>query len=166
MSEVKNPAVEGDISSGENTAEIIFEGKKYIIYRLKAGKFYEALKIYMDMIKEVTPDKVEDKNAGKQKETDRGEDKGKVKPGEVEVDLKKTLDSMFQSWPKQMVKFIAVCCSSIKDLKEPLTEEKIKEIAYPEEITKAFNVCLKLNNVLANLKNFAAPMGELGVGLK
>ena len=143
----KNPAKQGDISSGKNTAEITLGGKKYIIHRLKAGKFYDALKVYMDMIKEVAPDKVKDK--------------GK----ETEVNLKEVMTSMFQSWPKRMVEFVSICCSGV-DTKEPLTEEKIRKIAYPEEITKTFSVCLTLNNVLDNLKNFATPIGELGVEAK
>ena len=145
MDKVKNPTKDGNISGGKNTAEIIFGDKKYIIHRLKAGKFYNALRVYMDMIKEVAPEKVQDK--GKEKE----------------VNLKKVMDSMFQSWPKKMVEFISICCSNIK---EPLTEEEIRKIAYPEEITNAFATCLKLNKVMENLKNFAAPMGELGVGVK
>jgi len=68
---------------------------------------------------------------------------------------------MFETWPEKMVKFIAVCCSTI-NLEEPLTEKKILEEAYPEQITEAFSACLKLNNVAKNLKNFVAPIGELG----
>jgi len=161
MTEVKNPTKQGDISSGKNTAEIIFGGKKYIINRLKAGKFYKALKVYMDMVKEVTPEEAQPIKPGA-----KPGDKSKDKVKEAPVNIKKVMDSMFQSWPKKMVEFLSICCSTIKDLKEPLTIEKINEIAYPEEITQAFTVCLKLNKITENLKNFAAPMGELGVGIK
>ena len=142
MTKVEEPNKVGDISSGKNTAEITLGDKKYIIHKLKAGKFYDALKVYMDMIREVTP-----KSATPGKET--------------ELDLDKVMNSMFGSWPTGMVKFISICCEGV-DVKEPLTEEKIKKIAYPEEITKTFGICLKLNKVTENLKNFAAPMGELG----
>ena len=143
MDKAKEPTKTGDISGGKTTANIVFGEKAYTIHKLKAGKFYEALKVYMDMIKEVAP-----KTPGSGK-------------GEVEVDFDKLVVSMFKSWPEQMVKFITVCCSSI-DIKEPLTEEIILEKAYPEQITEAFRACLKLNNVAENLKNFVAPIGELG----
>jgi len=90
-------------------------------------------------------------------------------PGkEATVDFDKLIVSMFQSWPDKMVKFIAVCCSTIevKEGDEPLTNESILENAYPEQIPEAFSVCLKLNNVAENLKNFVAPIGELGAGLQ
>lgn len=143
MEKAKEPTKAGNISGGKTTADIVFGEKTYTILKLKAGKFYEALEVYMNMIKEVAP---KTPASGK---------------GEAEVDFDKLVVSMFTSWPEQMVKFITVCCSSI-DIKEPLTEKKIKEEAYPEQVTKAFSVCLKLNNVAANLKNFVAPIGELG----
>ena len=143
MTEVKETIKAGNISSGKTTADITFGETKYTVKKLKAGKFYEALKVYMDMIKEVAP-----------KTPASGE-------GEATVDFDKLVVSMFTSWPEQMVKFIIVCCSSI-EIEEPLTEVKIKDEAYPEQITEAFSICLKLNDVAANLKNFVAPIGELG----
>ena len=143
MTEVKEPTSAGAISSGKNTAEITFGGKSYTIHKLKAGMFYEALKVYMEMIKDIAP---KTPVSGK---------------GEATVDFDKLVISMFKTWPEKMVKFVVVCCATI-DIKEPFTEEKIKEEAYPEEITNAFSTCLKLNNVAENLKNFAAPIGELG----
>jgi len=166
MTEVKSPAEQGDVSSGKDTAEIILGGKKFIIHRLRAGKFYKALKVYMDMIKEVAPEKVKSTVETKNPVERKTPEKGKVKKEKVEeINLKDLITSMFESWPKRMVEFISICCSGV-DIKEPLTEEKIKGLAYPEEITKTFSVCLKLNNVLDNLKNFATPIGELGVKVK
>jgi len=143
MDEKQEPIKTGDISSGKNTIEITIGENKYIMKRLRAGKFYEALKIYMDMIKEVAP---------------KTPDAGK---GEATIDFDKLIVGMFKTWPEKMVEFITVCCSTI-DTEEPLTEKKILEEAYPEQITESFRACLKLNNVAKNLKNFAAPIGELG----
>jgi len=143
MTEGKEPSKTGSISADKNTAEVTFGEKKHIIHRLKAGKFYEALQVYMDMIKEVAPDT--------------------TVPGKSEntVDFDKLVVGMFKTWPQKMVKFIAVCCSTV-DTKNPITEEGIKKEAYPEQITDAFRTCLKLNKVAENLKNFVAPIGELG----
>jgi len=100
----------------------------------------------MDMIKDVAP-------------------KTPVEGGKATVDFDKLIVSMFKSWPEKMVKFITICCSTI-NIKEPLTEKIILEEAYPEQITETFSACLKLNNVAQNLKNFVAPIGELGAGLQ
>ena len=142
----EEPKKNGSISGGKNTAEISFGDKKYTINRLKAGKFYEALQVYMEMIKDIAP------------KTPVSEG------GEVPVDFDKLIVSMFQSWPEKMVKFITVCCSTVENT-EDLTVEKIKLDAYPEEITSAFKVCMELNKVAENLKNFVTPIGDLGAAV-
>ena len=130
--------------SSDNTAKVTFGSKDYTIERLKAGKFYGALKVYMSMVKEVAP------------KTSSGKDQ--------EVDLNQLVTSMFESWPEKTAEFVALCCSTAKleEGAKPLTNEFILENAYPEEISTAFQVCLKLNQVQENLKNFVAPIGELG----
>lgn len=128
--------------SGQQTASISFGETKYTLKKLKAGKFYAALKVYMQMIKEIAP--------------------GAQAPGEeATVDFDKLVVSMFESWPEKMVEFIAICCSTVES-ETPLTKEYILEEAYPEQISEVFETCLKLNNVGANLKNFVAPIGKLG----
>ncbi len=144
MADKIKPKETGVVSSGK-TASVTFGDKEYTIKKLKAGQFYKALKIYMDMIKDIAP------------KTSKGEDS--------EVDLDKLIVTMFQSWPEKMAKFVAVCCVDI-DTKEPFTEERILKVAYPEEITKAFSACLDLNDVAGNLKNFAAPIGKLGANVQ
>jgi len=134
------PLKNGSVSNGENSNKIILGGQEYPIERLKAGKFYAALKVYMDIIRDITQDK--QVSADQKEQT---------------VNLDKLIVSMFQSWPEKMIKFISICSNQ-----EELTEEKIKDIAYPEEITTAFKTCTKLNRVAENLKNFVAPIGELG----
>jgi len=146
MTKVKEPTKTGEVSIGKNTIEIIFGEDKYSIHKLRAGKFYELMQVYMDMIKDVAP-------------------KTPVKGGEATVDFDTLIVTMFKSWPAKMVKFVTICCSTI-NIKEPLTEGKILKEAYPEQITEAFSACLKLNNVAQNLKNFVAPIGELGAAIK
>ena len=151
MAEEK-PVQTGENLSGNNektTAEVTFGETKYTVNKLRAGKFYDALKVYMDMVKDIAPET-------------------QVPGKEATVDFDKLIVSMFQSWPDKMVKFIAVCCSTVevKEGEKPLTEESILENAYPEQIPIAFSICLKLNNVAKNLKNFVAPIGELGAGFQ
>ena len=147
----ENKPIETGKSNGDNKniAEVIFGEKTYKVHKLRAGKFYDALKVYMDMIKDIAP-------------------KTEVSGEEATVDFDKLILSMFQSWPEKVVKFITICCSTveIKEGEEPLTEKTILEEAYPEQIPVAFSICLKLNNVAANLKNFVAPIGELGAGFR
>lgn len=141
MIENNKPAESGGSSIVLNTAEVTFGETKYTIQRLKAGTFYSALKIYMDMIKEVTPKTpISDK-------------------GEATVDFNMALVGMFQTWPDKIIDFIVVCCSMV----EGVNREKIKNESFPEQVTEAFRTCLKLNRVAENLKNFAAPMSEIGV---
>ncbi len=143
MAEVKQPKKTG-VFSGAKSASVIFGDKEYIIKKLRAGNFYKALKVYMDMIQDVAP------------KTSKGKD--------AEIDLDTLIVSMFQSWPEKMVEFIAVCCVDI-DTKNPLIKERILKIAYPEEITKAFAICLDLNDVAGNLKKCAAPIGKRGADI-
>jgi len=150
MAEANKPTKTGEGNSGnKNTAEVIFGDKTYEIHKLRAGKFYAALKVYMEMIKDVAP-------------------KTQVPGEEATVDFDTLIVSMFQSWPEKMVKFIAICCSTveIKEGEDPITKESILENAYPEQIPDMFSICLKLNNVAENLKNFVAPIGELGAGIQ
>jgi len=144
MNEVKEPKKTGTISSGKKTAEVTFGDKKYTIHKLKAGKFYDAMQVYMDIIKEIAPSVPH---------VDSKKEEG--------IDLAKLIVSMFKTWPEKMIGFIVICCSTI-DMEEKITVEFVKEEAYPEEISAAFKVCEKLNNVKDNLKNFVAPMQELG----
>jgi hypothetical protein len=147
MNDIQNKPAETGSSSTENTAEVIFGDSKYTIQRLKAGSFYRALKVYMDMIKDVAPKSpVPDKS-------------------EVTVDFDTILVSMFQTWPDKMIDFITICVETAGG-ETKLTKDKIKEDAYPEQITVAFRTCLQLNKVAENLKNFAAPIGELGAAVQ
>lgn len=129
----------------EVTAKIILGGKDYEIKKLKAGKFYEAQRIFAEILKTV---QIGGENA---KKVPAGQD------GEVTDLAVVNLDQVVKilaDVPTQVAKFVAFCAE--------LEESNVLEIAYPEEINEAFGVCLKLNNVVENLKNFAAPMEKLG----
>jgi hypothetical protein len=146
MSEDEKPTKTGGSSVGENTTELTFGDKKCVIKRLRAGRFYEAVKVCMDILKELSPPV---STEGK---------------GEATVDLEKLVVSMFQTWPEKMIKFISICCSTAEG--EQITEEEIKNNSYPEQVTEAFRTCFKLNRVGENIKNSVAPIQELGAELQ
>jgi len=151
MDEINKPTDEGSVSSTlKNNAEIALGETKYKVFRLKAGRFYEALKIYMELIRET---------ASSTSSSGQGE-------AESKANFDKLIVSMFQTWPEKMVEFIAICCSTAKNVtdngKVEMTKDKVKEDAYPEQITEAFRVCMKLNRFAENIKNFGAPIKELG----
>jgi hypothetical protein len=124
------------------TAEIILGGETITINKLKAGKFYEAQQIFAEIIQST---RVKDSEV----ETVGQEGKAKV----VAVDLDQVI-RILKEVPTQVAKFVAFCAE--------MTEVEVLAKAYPEEISIAFGVCLELNNVIENLKNFVAPMEKLG----
>lgn len=65
---------------------------------------------------------------------------------------------LFNIMPQKMAEFVAVCANL--DVKQVLDD------TYPEEIPTAFDVCVTLNRVTENIKNFVAPMQGLGEKLK
>lgn len=127
-------------SVDKKTAEIQLGETTYKISKLRAGKFYEAQKVFVELLKSATPT-------------------APTKPGakEPELDVGTVMETMFGALPRLVTKFVTICIN-----KEDVTEKKILEEAYPEEISDAFSVCLKLNDVFENLKKSAAPIGELG----
>lgn len=136
----------------KNTASVDFDGKKYSVKRLKAGGFYRALKTYMEMIQDVIPKNVS----------------ANTKEEDAEFDFDKLIKSLFEKWPEKKTELVAICCENATLEKpedgqkvEPISKEFILENAYPEEIDKAFEVVIKLNNFADNLKNSAAPMQGL-----
>lgn len=124
-------------AGSSSSIEVQLGDKTYKIEKLKAGKFYEAQKVFMNLMKSATPTQ--------------------TKGGQAEVDVNKAMDSMFKDWPQMVVKFVTLCIN-----KENVTEKTILEEAYPDQVTNAFRASLELNNVFENLKKSAAPIGELG----
>jgi aspartate/glutamate racemase len=161
--EVKSDNTDINTVVAKNSATVTFGGTEYTIERLKAGKFYQALKVYMSIIKEVTgkmsSKKISDKGAEKE-----GEEK------ELDMDLNELITSLFESWPTKTAEFVAICCSDIKlkvkknqvEEEIELTNESLLANAYSEEITNAFQTCATLNQVSKSLKNFVAPIEGLG----
>ncbi len=134
--EETNPVVN---STNVPVEKINLGGKEYEVVRLKAGKFYEAQRIFADIIKSVR--------------TDSGS-KAAGQEGEVlAVDLDQ-VSKVLSEVPQKVARFVAYCIG--------VEEKVVLDEAYPEEINEAFGVCLRVNNVIENLKNFAAPMEKLG----
>ena len=127
----------------QTSAEIIIGGQTKTINKLKAGKFYDAQKIIAEMFRETSQLSTSSKSVD-----------GGTTPDIKDVDLE-ALVSLFEKFPNHVAKFIATCAD--------MPEEDLLKDAYPEEINTAFSICLKLNNVMENLKNSVAPIKELGL---
>jgi hypothetical protein len=125
------------------SAEIVIGGSTKTIQKLKAGKFYEAQKVIAAIFKETSQLSSSSKSV-------KNEDGTEVP---VDMDMGE-LASLFENFPTHVAKFVAICAE--------ISEEELLNDAYPEEINKAFGICLELNNVMENLKNSVAPMGKLG----
>lgn len=63
------------------------------------------------------------------------------------------LRKIISEFPEKTSELVAFCAG--------IEVSKIHEDAYPEEIPPAFEKCLKLNNVLENIKNYTAPMENM-----
>jgi len=140
----------------EYEAEIVLGGKARIIKKLKAGEFYKAQQAFAEILNSVSI-------GGGINPADIAQ--GKIDPNNPEqlkklaskTDISKVMKVMSEA-PSKMAKFVAVCAQ--------IPEAELLEEAYPEEISAAFDVCYRLNNVAENLKNFGAPMRTLGAALK
>jgi hypothetical protein len=124
----------------ETEAKVTIGGEEYIVHKLKAGKFYEVQKIFAEIISSLS--------SGTAKTSDSGE--GESNEGDQAM-------SVLSKFPEKISKFVAACMD--------LEEKELLEKAYPQEITEAFEVCIRLNNVIENLKNSVAPMEKL-MGVK
>ena len=119
------------MSSTPTSMKVTLDGVEIEVKKLKAGKFYEAQKIFAEIISAVSA------TSG-------------TEGGSTELD--RTI-SMLSKFPEKIAKFVAFCMD--------MQEEDLIAKAYPEEITTAFGVCIELNNVIENLKNSVAPMEKL-----
>jgi len=124
----------------ETEAKVLIGGEEYPVYKLKAGKFYEAQQVFAEIISTLS--------SVDKKTSVSGE--GGSNEGEQTI-------AVLSKFPEKISKFVAVCMA--------LDEKDLLEKAYPEEITTAFEVCIRLNNVIDNLKNSVAPMEKL-MGVK
>ena len=126
----------------KTTGEIVIGGQSRPIQKLRAGKFYDAQKIIAEIFKETA------KLSTSSKSVEAGETP-EIKNMDIGV-----MVGLFESFPNHVAKFIAICAD--------ISEEELLKEAYPEELNKAFDVCLELNNVMENLKNSMAPLERLG----
>ncbi len=127
----------------KTSAEIVIGGQTKTIQKLKAGKFYDAQKVIAEMFRE----------AAQLSKSPQALAEGGKTPKTEDMDIE-ALVGLFEKFPTHVARFVAICAE--------MTEEDLLKDAYPEEINKAFGICLELNNVMENLKNSVAPMGKLG----
>jgi len=106
------------------------DGETVVIKKLKAGKFYESIQLFADILSAIGGSVPEESNV---------EQQGNA------------LKKMFEVMPDKIIQIISMCSS--------MSEEDIKLNAYPEEIEEAWAASFELNNPLKNLKNLTAPMG-------
>lgn len=120
----------------ETEAKVTIGGEEYTVYKLKAGKFYEVQTIFAEIISTLS--------SASLKTSDKGE--GGSNEGEQTI-------SVLSKFPEKIAKFVAACMN--------MEEKDLLEKAFPQEITDAFSICIRLNNVMENLKNSVAPMEKL-----
>lgn len=116
----------------KTTAVIKIGEEDVVVNKLKAGKFYELQKTFSEIIAAVAS-----------ASTNQTADANKV-----------NFTGMFVTYPDKVADFVSQCISWDK--------KDLLEKAYPEEINKAFEVCLELNNITENVKNSVAPMNKVG----
>jgi hypothetical protein len=129
----------------KTTIEATLNSQTITINKLKAGKYYEAQKIFIGMIESVRKQigsKVQGKDIKDIKEV-------------VEKDLSGVnTETLYEIFPKEVAKLVSFCID--------VPVEKLLTEAYPEEISDIAEKVIKLNNFAENLKNSVAPMGSLG----
>ena len=139
----------------------LLEGKKVTVTKLKAGKFYEAQKIYTEWYKlviEVIANK-KGLNVSALVDKDGEADINKIqemmaKRQEDSVDLAVLLQDNNNKVSDKKLELLSVALSM--DVKE------VSEEFYSEDIEVLVSKVIELNNFSDNLKNFAAPMVGLG----
>jgi len=133
----------------KTSAEIIINGQKKTIQKLKAGKFYDAQKIITDMFRQADQISASSKSI----KSDNVPAVGKSPSNKDMGDIGELLN-LIEKLPIHVAKFVAICAE--------MSDDDLLKEAYPEEIEKAFGICAELNNVMENLKNSAAPIEMLG----
>jgi len=134
---------------------------KLVIKKLKAGKFYEAQKIYSEwfsIILEILS-KREDIDF-----KDFVDDEGKASTDKIQDTLNKKQSNQYgfikeiydntESVVAKKLELVSVCID--------VSTEELGEKYYQEDIELILNTVIELNNFSENLKNFVAPMAGLG----
>ncbi len=129
----------------KTSAEATLNGEKITIQKLKAGKYYEAQKLYVGMIDVIR--RTTAKDAKPQEKSGKADNKSNEV---VSIDVA----GLYSTFPQEVVKLVAFCIDRKAD-------ELFKD-AYPEEISDMATKVIELNNFNENLKNSVAPLGNLG----
>lgn len=133
-------------SSLEKTAVIIIGGKERTVKKMKAGRYFECQKLFLDMISEIHKMNAEIESSRSKTVEQR------KKEGIKEV----TFWDIMSVAPEKMMVFIAGCLE--------VPTEFLEAEANPEEIPEAYSKLVVLNDFMGNIKNFVAPIREsLGV---
>lgn len=138
MSEVKITSVEA-----------ILNGEKIVIKKLKAGKYYEAQKIYVGMI-----DKIRQQVGNKNIQKSQVKDKENKELEQLITQGSLNINNLYSIFPQEIVKLVAFCIE--------IEADKLLKDAYPEEIAEVATKVIELNNFNQNLKNSIAPLASLG----
>ena len=135
----------------KTSVEVMLNGEKLIVNKLKAGRYYEAQKIFVGMIDAI-------RKQGKF-EIELKPQKGKkdikeLTPDDIKTTSKLDVSGLYSTFPVEIANLVAFCID--------IEVEKLLEDAYPEEITDIASKVIELNNFSENLKNSVAPLGNLG----
>jgi len=131
----------------KTSSEVTLDGKKITIHKLKAGKYYEAQRLYVGMIDSVRI------NSSKEV-VDKNKDKSQAIDSENKVNIPSDIAGLYATFPLEVVKLVAFCID--------IEKEKLLNDAYPEEVTDIASKVIELNNFNENLKNSVAPLENLG----
>lgn len=162
---VVQPEREVGVSPDGLSAVVKLGGEFREIHKLKAGKFYIAQKHFSEVYG-VLADMLRNKdtaalvNQGIADNNLEASDSNTSKPLDPTLVEKLStgngigiISNILGEVPAKLARFVAVCCD--------MSEEELLDIAYPDEISDAFDVCYKLNNIMDSLKKFGAPMRNL-----
>ena len=140
----------------KTSIEATLNGEKLTINKLKAGKYYEAQKIYVGMIDTIRRQttynaKPKEGKAKPQIKDLKPED---LTPEDLELASSLDVSGLYSTFPQEVAKLVAFCVG--------IEVKKLLEDAYPEEMTDIASKVIELNNFNENLKNSVAPLGNLG----
>ena len=129
------------------------DGTKHIVKKLKAGKYYEAQKYFVDWLSNVEAmlesQKIDVKNMVKE-----GTDKPDLE--KIEKEMTRVESSAFSALVSNAVdasskrmKLLAVSLD--------MEEKEMADTFYPEDITALLDAVMEVNNFMGNLKKSVAP---------
>ena len=122
------------------------DGKLLKIHKLKAGKYYQAQKIYAEWILSLQKLIVSGKDIGKDKLSEQ-----ELEKITTTLDIDKMLKNSEQI-NKKRLELLEIC------LDKSLSE--IEQDYYPEDLSTILEGVIRVNNFTDNLKKSVAPMQE------